>query len=318
MAPEKWEKATGDVRLALDHRIAAEMLFRFRDELASAGAAPPLQAPPAAAWTPQQERFNNPAEQLDEVLTDFGISPHPSLVLALEGQVEMIMVAYAMTHLHVPQRRNFIELVNVGGVDKNYGLLGGYVAAPELGKALQPDMVLLNRPVTRFMVVADPESKLRTQTDRDAKKRQIVDSMIRRLEPRYQIPQVRTQLDGLVVIETWNGTESFEFAHFTDQEIVDGIKAAYAVSGRPDPAVPLADVAALRKSQGNLRVILKGLPAPAIGKDKLAEAMWPTLRSKLDQHLRNGTLEQVPIARILKQAIGLATMSLRRSVGLRV
>jgi hypothetical protein len=65
-------------------------------------------------------------------------------------------------------------------------------------------------------------------------------------------------------------------------------------------------------------VILKRLPAPTIGKDKLAEAMWPMLRGKLDQHLQNGTLDQVPIARILKQAIGLATMSLRRSVGLKV
>jgi hypothetical protein len=306
------------VRLALDHRVAAEVLFRLRDGLALAGAAPPLPTPPAMAWTPQHERFNNPASQLDAVLTDFGISPHPSLVVALEGQVEMIMTANAMDHLHVPRRRNYIELFNVGGVDKDYGLLGGYVAAPELGKALSPDMVLLNRPVTRFMMVTDPESKLRTQIGRDEKKRQIVDSMMGRLEPRYQIPQVRAQLEDLVVIETWNGTESFEFAHFTDQEIVDGIKAAYAFSGRPDPAVPLADVAALRKSQGNLRVILKRLPAPTIGKDKLAEAMWPTLRSKLDHHVQNGNLDQVPIARILKQATHLATTSLRRSVGLRV
>jgi hypothetical protein len=318
MAPEKWEKATGDVRLALDHRIASEVLFRLRDELALDGSAPPLPAPPAFAWTPQHERFNHPAEQLDAVLTDFGISPHPSLVVALEGHVEMIMVTNSMEHLHVPRRRNYIELVDVGGVDKNYGLLGGYVAAPELGKTLSADMVLLNRPVTRFMVVTDPEKKLRTQTGRDEKKRQIIDSMMGRLASGYRTPQVRTQLETMVVVETWNGTDSFEFAHFTDQEIVDGIKAAYELSGRPDPAVPIADVAALRRSQGNLRVILKRLPAPVIGKDKLAEAMWATLRSRLDQHLQAGTLDQVPIARVLRRAVDLATMSLRRSTALKV
>jgi hypothetical protein len=318
MAPEKWEDATGDVSLALDHRIASELLFRLRDELALAGAAPPLPAPPPFAWTPQHDRFNNPAERLDQVLTDFGISPHPSLVVALEGHVEMLMLNNTMEHLHVSRRRNYIELFDVGGVDKNYGLLGGYVSAPELGKVLPPDMVLLNRPVTRFMVVTDPESKLRTQAGRDEKKRQIVDSIMARISPTYRTPQIRAQLEPLVVIETWDGTASFEFAHFTDQEIVDGIKAAYGLASRPEPVVFRADVAALRKSQGNLKVILKRLPPPAIGKDKLAEAMWPVLRSKLDRHLQSGTLEEVPIARIIEQAIDLATTSRRRSVGLRV
>jgi hypothetical protein len=318
MAPEKWDDATGDVRLALDQRIAAEVLFRLRDELALAGAAPPLPPPPPHAWTPQHDRFNHPAGQLDEMLTDFGISPHPSLVVALEGQVEMIMAANSMDHLHVPRRRNYIELFNVGGVDKNYGLLGGYVAAPELGKALPPDMVLLNRPVTRFMVVTDPESKLRTQAGRDAKKRQIVDSMMARLAPVYQTPQVRAQLDGMVVVETWTATESFEFAHFTDDEIVAGIRAAYRLAGRPEPAVSTADVTAIRNRRGNLKALLLRLPAPTIGKDKLAEAMWPTLRSRLDLHFQAGTLDEVPIARILGQAVNLATTSLRRSTALKV
>jgi hypothetical protein len=318
MAPEKWEKATGPVRLALEHHIASEVLFRLRDELALAGAAAPLPAPPSFAWVPQHDRFNHPAEQLDEVLTDFGISPHPSLVVALEGQVEMIMAGNSMDHLHVPSRRNYIELFNVGGVDKNYGLLGGYVAAPELGKALPPDMVLLNRPVTRFMVVADPEKELRTQAGRDKKKGQIVTSMMGRLAPTYQTPQVRTQLETMVAMETWNGTDSFEFAHFTDDEIVAGIKSAYALAGRPEPSVLVADVATLRNRRGNLRALLRRLPAPVIGKDKLAEAMWPTLRSRLDQHLQAGTLDQVPIARILRRAVDLATTSLRRSTALKV
>jgi hypothetical protein len=318
LAPEKWEDATDDVRLALDHRIASELLFRLRDALTQAGAAPPLPDPPAMAWTPQHERFNNPVGQMDEVLTDFGISPHPSLVVALEGQVEMIMMRNTMDHLHVPRRRNYIELFDVGGVDKNYGLLGGYVAAPELGKPLPPDMVLLNRPVTRFMVVSDPESKLRTQQGRDEKKRQIVDSMMGRLASAYRTSQIRTQLESMVVVETWTGKESFEFAHFTDDEIAAGIKAAYQGAVRPEPTVTPAEAAVIRKRQGNLKEVLRRLPTPQIGKDQLAEAMWPILRTKLDLHVEHRILDDLPITRILRRAIDMATTSLRRSTGLRV
>jgi hypothetical protein len=85
MSPDKWKELTGWARLAIDHRIAAEMLMRLRNDLEFEGVAPALGTLPTMAWTPQHDRLNPRMDDLDRILTDYGISPHPSLMLPLEG-----------------------------------------------------------------------------------------------------------------------------------------------------------------------------------------------------------------------------------------
>jgi hypothetical protein len=319
LAPEKWADATGQTRVALEHRMAAELLLKLRDDLAVEGSAPPLPPPPPFAWTPQHERFNRPAQDLDRVLTDFGISPHPSLVMVLEGQTEMILVGESMDHLHIPRRRSYIELFNIGGNTHDYGLLASYVAMPELGQAIQSDFVRLDRPMTRVMVVTDPENTLATVAGREAKKVSIVNAIFNKLPTKYRTAAARTELDSLVVVETWTGNESFEFAHFTDGEIASAINRIYRKRRQNVTQVKPAQVNAVRLKKGNLKTaLLKRLPAPQIQKDQLAEALWPTLRRKLDRQVARGTLDSVPIGRVLGLAVEAAATSFRRSVGLRV
>jgi hypothetical protein len=317
-APDKWAATTGNVRLAIDHRLAAEMLLKLHDDLAATGAAPRLPDPPPHAWTPQHERFNRPLENLDRILTEYGISPHPSLVIALEGRSEVILAEKTMSHLNIPKRRSYIELIDIGGNTKDYGLLAGYVATPELGKPIQSNLVRLDRPVTRFMVVTDPENKLRTQAGRDKKKREIVDSIFGRLPAGYRTAQARAELESLVSVVTWTADDSLEFAHFTNGQIASAIKALYRKNGRPVPILTAADVDVIRRRRGNLKGLLKRLPGPVIRKDEMAEALWPALQAKLDRARAKDSLDAVPMGRILKQAVELATTSLRRNNAFKV
>jgi hypothetical protein len=292
------------------------LLYKLREELADAGAAQPLPDPPAFALTAQHERFNRPVRDLDRVLTDYGISPHPSLVVALEGATEIILVGKSMEHLHVPRRRSYIELFDMGGNTRDYGLLASYAAVPDLGEPLQPDLVRLDRPLTRFMIVTDPENTLQTAADREAKRQKVVGAIFAKLPPAYQTQQARGQLDSLVAIETWTGTESFEFAHFSNSEISTAIRRAYRRQGRAVPAVTAAQVAAVRQKRGNLKSLLKALPPPAVKKDQMAEALWPALRRKLDRRVRQGSVDKIPVGRILQRAVELGTMSFRRGAAL--
>src|ERR1044072_8215938 len=41
--PKKWEQLQGDALIAMDYRIAAEMLLRFYEDLVQEGIAPPLK-----------------------------------------------------------------------------------------------------------------------------------------------------------------------------------------------------------------------------------------------------------------------------------
>jgi hypothetical protein len=76
--------------VALDARIAAEILLRFHEDLALLGHAEPLpDLSHAKAWHPLLERLSFHPGTLDEDLIRLGISPHLRVVLALEGESEM-------------------------------------------------------------------------------------------------------------------------------------------------------------------------------------------------------------------------------------
>jgi hypothetical protein len=84
--PERWGELRGLALAANDHRVAAELLLLFYEDLVELGGAPPLeQLPPRhqRVWHQLDERLATDRHELDEVLTEFGLSPHPSVVLAV-------------------------------------------------------------------------------------------------------------------------------------------------------------------------------------------------------------------------------------------
>jgi hypothetical protein len=93
---DRWDKLKGEAVLALDHRVAAEMLLRFHEDLAAAGAAPIIEPPDRRYADPRHRQIPRDDAGLEQAVTDFGLSPHPSLVLVLEGETEMVLVPRAL------------------------------------------------------------------------------------------------------------------------------------------------------------------------------------------------------------------------------
>src|SRR5207245_2921711 len=83
--PGRWEDLKGDALSAVGHRVAAEILLSFYEDLVEAGAAPALPDLPSTASHPLRERIARVPTNLDADLTYFGLSPHPAVLMVLEG-----------------------------------------------------------------------------------------------------------------------------------------------------------------------------------------------------------------------------------------
>jgi hypothetical protein len=182
--PSKRPKLRGPARLAVELREAAEVLLTFYSDLVRVGAADALPNVPEHAAHPLHERLNADRSRLDATLTEYGISPHPALILVLEGDTEMVLVSRALRLLGIRESRNFIELFKAGGVDTDLGPLA-YFVSPEV----DPTMVLntegyhvLARPATRILVSGDEEGGLATKDSRDKKRRRWI-GQLREVRP---------------------------------------------------------------------------------------------------------------------------------------
>jgi hypothetical protein len=103
-----------------------------------------------------------------------------------------------------------------------------------------------------------------------------------------------SELDGLVRMIVWNEEGfAFEYAHFTDAELADGL-LAIAPSGPPRDEV-VRRVAGARARRANLKVVwaLDWAP-PKPRKPALAMHLWPGL-SALIEAARSGS-SAIPIA----------------------
>lgn len=306
--PSKWAQLRGDALMALDHRIAAEMLWQYYEDLTLAGAAPPFQPP-------ERQRLRADPAQLDAVLMDFGISPHPSLVLVLEGATEMALAPRVMDLLGVPRWPSFIQLVEARGVESRLDLLATYVATPQLGQQIM-DGVLLTRPPTQFLVAFDPEHKYATKEERDDVREQWVNRLIEQLSEEYRTPVMREQLRQLVQVDTW-GEWPFEYAHFTDEEIAHAVLASYQGDDAPTLERLTEQVSKRRQGRANLEQLWQRWGGVRPSKVSVAKALWPTLEDKIKRAIAAGRPDDVPIARVVLRARDLAAGALRSDVMLR-
>lgn len=91
---------------------------------------------------------------LDQLLTDFGLSPHPSLLLVVEGPGEADLLPHVMRMFGVRTDRDFIAIENMEGVHRDLDSLVAYAVGPQTevsdhGRYLEP-----MRPLTRILVVS--------------------------------------------------------------------------------------------------------------------------------------------------------------------
>ena len=330
---EKWKKLKGDALIAMDYRIAAEILLLFYEDLVKVGLAESLEPSSQDYRGKYDDRLRPQDMDLESVLMDYDISPQPSLVLVLEGKTEKLIVPRVMKQLGIPIQSGFIELFNGGGVDQHYALLASYISAPKLGEPVENGMIL-KRPPTRFLIAFDPEGAFADPGKRDKRRRSCVNNIFDAMAKEHKTEKLREDIDSLVEIQTWNDKlESFEFAHFTDKELAEAILSIYEGEDVHNLSDLEARIANMRVKEqpdtpdgkppkpGNLEHVWKGwggtseqLPS----KIKLAGALWPLLEKKIEEAISGGDVSVIPVARVLIHAFERAQSLPRRSVVIRV
>ncbi len=97
--PQAWESLRGDARCVMDDRMGAEILDRFATELdpGSVDATAGVPFPESLS----RQRLSTRDRSLDGALTDLHLSPHPPLVVAVEGKTEMTIFPKVMEVLGI-------------------------------------------------------------------------------------------------------------------------------------------------------------------------------------------------------------------------
>jgi hypothetical protein len=299
--PERWSQLRGDARLAVDLRVTAELLLRYYEDLAEVRQAPTL-APPRPRERGRFDRRLKRTRSIDQVLTDFGLSPHPRLVLVVEGDTELLLVPRALKYAVNDTNEDVISVQNAGGVGSDLGVLMGFVAPRVLDNESQQPYLDLTRPATRVLVVFDPERPVADAEAREKRRQGWVDRILRAMPREYRTDAVRSQVDLLVRITTWNSKgESFEFAHFTDLQIARAIAGLPGHRSQPKLDDLKRRVTQTRERHGNLKSLI-----PQGAKIVLAEALWPVLERRIVVAIRKGTERRIPIIRVLDEAVNLA------------
>ncbi|MFZ0127978.1 MAG: hypothetical protein WAL77_00985 [Candidatus Dormiibacterota bacterium] len=303
-----WESLQGDARCAMDQRMGAEVLDRFADEIEGVRSADTSTPGVPVSY----QGLNQSERSLDGVLTDLHLSPHPPLVVALEGKTEMSLFPMVMETLGVRLDPNWMRLVDFEGT-LNLSLLARYAAEPVLGPD-RGDHVVLDRPVTRFLVLTDAENKFATRADRAKQRRLLLDSMTKNI-PRDLKRDLYGRQARVVEIATW-GKHPFEFAHFTDRQIADGL---LALAGKPYLGGRAALVGRVARERASRRPDADRVwPTSGIAnlKVSLAGQLWPLLEKRIEAAIGRKT-KGPPIMKAALRAYELATLSYRQRMSIR-
>jgi hypothetical protein len=305
--PPAWDTLGGAALAGMDSRLAAEVLALFDEDLrgSKAGLPPLLQVPES------RQRLSARPRSLDAALTELELSPYPALVIGVEGETEQVILPRVLDLLDIPREPHWIRIENFGGTTRDLSLLARFASAPMIGDYYD-EYVLLDRPVTRFLVLTDAENKYRTGPDRTKQRRILLDSITKDI-PRDVRRDLYRHSARLVEIRTW-GRYPYEFAHFTPRELAAALLAR-SLSTSPPPPHDLARELERQKTR-NCPDVTKAWRRGGVSKLALAEELWPVLEAKIRAAIRRRQRGPM-IMRAALHAHEMALMSFARKVAIR-
>ncbi|GAA3260979.1 hypothetical protein ACFO1B_55475 [Dactylosporangium siamense] len=301
-----WDTLRGDAQVAMDYRLAAEVFERLATDVHGVERSQPDASVPLSA-----QSLGARSRSLDATLTDLHLSPHPSLVIGVEGATEMRLVPRVMELLGIEPDPGWIRIVDFGGTTQDLSLLARYAAQPHLG-ADHGDHVVLDRPLTRFLVLTDAENRYATRSDRAYQRKLLLDSVTNEL-PKDLRRDLYHPRSRFVEIVTW-GRLPFEFAHFSDSRLADALLRA---AGAPHPGGRSALIQAIniQRTRDPTPNINDAWRKSGVSKVQLADAVWPLLQKRIEGAIRRGE-KGPPIMSAILRAYQLATLSYRRTIAL--
>lgn len=299
-----WKKLKGIPLHCVWLRISAEIFLRAHEDLARIGLLDPLPDLERVQYrqslhdriTPHWEN----ERPLEAELAVFGLSPHPRVLVLVEGHTEEIHFNALLKEigLNNPDR---VRIQNAEGSTVNSDLLSRYVIAPRPSHFFSEYQGML--PPTVFVIAMDPENGWETSEGQE-KKKQVIRNAIKREVARQGAKLTEQELDHLVTVFVWPD-ETYEFANFTDEELLEGMvkltlikKPAYSptLEWKMKVMVAIKEARALR-CQFIEKVGPIGVPDD---KPQLAKILLPTLVAKF--HKENKELHYVtPVFQVIEK-----------------
>jgi len=307
-APRRaWKDLTGDALVAIDHRVAAEILLSCYEDLAGRGVCAPL-GERTDLFHSGDERLSYRSQPLDANLSSLGISPHPGVVLVVEGETEEVLVPLVRDHVLIPNRPELVQSVVMRGTGSDLTKLAAFASAPLIDRH-QADAWLVAKPPTHLMVVVDPDPPYDTPQKVEAARQKIVEEIATVVRAQGVEP-MRDDIDSLVSIRTWTA-RCFEFAHFTDEELADTLLEVHGDCGGLDRRRLIMALAKHRQAGQDVKTLWTRW-RPRVQKPDLARRLWPTLRDKLD---RASNDEHQPVPEVAQALLDAYHEAARRPVG---
>ncbi len=209
--------------------------------------------------------------------------------------------------LDVELDRNWIRIVEYGGTKRDLSIMARYASEPVLGHDFG-DYVDLDRPITRFLALADAENRYATPADRRRQRKLLIDSLARKVPEDLRHDLYNNSVRGRVdEIRTW-GPKPFEFAHFTDHQLAD---ALLKLARRPHPGGRAALIAAIRNERYTQSPNIADIKWPGrgpISKPALAEEMWWLLERRIRRAITRG-ISGPPIMKAAFRAYQMANIN---------
>lgn len=303
--PRAWNTLRGDALAALDHRLGAEILLRFYEDLAIRGQATPLPEI-SSIRNPLHERISaRRSEPVDSLLAHLGVSPHPGVVLAVEGETEERLVPRVFDHLGLRRTPDLVRVLCMRGADKQLALVAAATVAPLLGER-HSDGYDMIRPPTRLVIAVDKDHRWDTD-EKVANERRRIISEIEKVVAAQGASLSAEDLDTLVIVHRWPG-RCFEFAHFTDGELASAMRSIHRAGGLSWSAL-VGRISKVRIRGGDVKEVWDADWIPKPAKPDLADALWPVLKKKIDDARWSETIEIPRVAEVVHEAYTLAQQS---------
>ena len=249
-----------------------------------------------------------------------GLSPHPRVVLAVEGDTEMAHVPLIWKVLDYPDAPELLRLLNLRGVDQNIEKVATLAVTPLVGERLpgqRPGWRLI-KPPTRLVVAVDPEGAQFGSPDAVAKtRRKIMRDVLASLKDQGVTNPNPAELDELIDIRTWPA-RCYEFAHFDDEELAEAIMAVHHTINGWSKEELLGALDYWRKRGEDIKQVWERgrwdeqqrRPIDPwvheVSKPDLAKALWPTLQAKIDRCRVDPEAPVPPIVTVAQDAYHVA------------
>jgi len=288
---EGWDELEGISASHLWARLGAEVLLRGHEELAEHGLVTPLPDLGGMTWwTGLHDRISSErsgGKSLERALGAFGLSPHPKVLLLVEGDTEMVHLPRLLDIFGL-NRPHLVRVQNCRSSEVNPQLISRYAIAPRLAERLGDSQMTESHP-TCLVIAMDPENRWSDELKRLQERATLQKAIREEVETLGgQIGQ--GDLDWLVTIHVW-GEHKYELANFTDEELAEGIVALarQQARGGDDIAVDRvrAEVSFARMGNHDIKVTFQRLRLRE-DKPRLAELLWPTLLAKCEGELASG------------------------------